>query len=241
MQKIKFFLRPRYDSNSDGLTLVELNLRIDGIENRFSLNYYIPLKNWDRKNKRVIAGKGLPKLEALRMETDLTKLLNKAEDIKKNALEQDDHISLEVFEKRMMSNLQGFDLIQFSKNYVEENPLCWAEATINSYNGLISLLTEIYPLGIFAGDIPTIRQKVEKFLVNNGRGLNTRRKRHKQIKSMISRAMRTYNLRQPYVDPIGETKGNRNFLEPKELKAAIKLYKTGDLQHNLQSTLEQFF
>ncbi len=50
MQKIKYFIRPRYDINADGLTLVELNLRIDGRERRISqettnksLDYFLDL------------------------------------------------------------------------------------------------------------------------------------------------------------------------------------------------------
>src|SRR5690606_16199177 len=97
MQKIKYFIRPRYDSNADGLTLVELNLRVDGQEARISLEYYLQLKFWDRKKREMVARKGLTKSEALRINLELQQYIDRCDEIVRTARMNGEILSLNSF------------------------------------------------------------------------------------------------------------------------------------------------
>lgn len=240
MQRIKFYLLPRYNKNADGLSLMTLNLRIDGIEKRIHLSQYIPEKNWDRKKKALVAGQGLSKLDALKMQASLEKVLEKGRKIVMTAIMNDQYLTHDIFEKSLKNGDSSFNLIKFAEDYIERNPDNWVPTTVHSYQGVVKLWKSVYGKAINQGHLPQIREKLEKAMIANGNCLNTRKKRHRQTKSFIYWAQKEYSLPQPYTDRIGSIKGNRDILEPEELRLAIKAFKNQTLPTNLHETLQQF-
>ena len=165
---------------------------------------------------------------------------DKATIISKEAKRNGEYLTHKCFEKKLFSDHSALNLIAFTEKYMTRNPDQWGKNTKHSYEGLVKLWRGIYASSIDFNDLATIREVMEKAMVKNGNSLNTRKKRHKQTKSMIARAMKEYTISQPYTEPIGEIKGNRNFLDLEELKKAIRLYQSWELPNNLQETLGQF-
>ncbi|AEV34138.1 site-specific recombinase XerD [Owenweeksia hongkongensis DSM 17368] len=241
MQKIKYFIRPRYDINADGFTLVELNLRIDGLETRISLEYYLQLKYWDRKKRVMVAKKGLTKTEALQINLELQGYIDRCAEIVRNARMNGEFLSLQSFESKLWYTGKPLNLIEFTENWIEENPDNNASSSLKTYSKLIGVWKDAFGNTVGLGDIPDIRPKIEKAMLKRKHSLNTRKKNHSKTKSMIKRAIKAgYPITNPYTEPIGGIKGNRNFLNPDELRLAIKIYKRDYLPDHLQKTLKVF-
>lgn len=241
MQKIKYFIRPRYDSNSDGLTLVELNLRVDGQEARISLEYYLQLKFWDRKKREMVARKGLTKSEALRINLELQQYIDRCDEIVRIARMNGEILSLNSFTSRLLCTGKPLNLIAFTEEWIAENPDNLLPGSLNTYTKLIGVWKEAFGKTVAIGDIPDIRTKIEKAMLKRKHSLNTRKKNHSKTQSMILRAIKAgYPITNPYTEPIGGIKGNRNFLSPEELRQAIKMYKRDFLPEHLAHTLKLF-
>ncbi len=241
MQKIKYFIRPRYDINADGKTSVELNLRIDGVEDRLKLEYYIYLKYWNRKKREMVARKGLSKAEALQINLDLEKFIDRCDAIVKDARKTGEHLSHHSFQKKLWYTGEPLNLITFTKNWIDDNPDNLTPDSLNTYTKLIGVWKEAFGACIGLGDIPEIRTKVEKAMLKRKHSLNTRKKNHSKTQTMILRAIKAgYPIQNPYTEPIGTIKGNRNYLSPEELRQAILLYQKDALPVHLQETLTHF-
>ncbi len=241
MQKITYYLKPRSDKRTDGTSLLYLYLRIDGVEKQINTGEHVQRKLWDFK-KRCLKITSKNKASLLEQAIVHEKILDTCRNIIRQAKMTDNHsLTHESFVRELKSSGRTFDLIQFTRDFIAENPLSWSRATVHSYEGLCTILAQAYKSNITATEIPDIRNKMQKYLSQKGDSPNTIIKRHKQIKSMLKRARKAgYLLDDPYEDPIGIIKGHRNYLNLMELQNTIDLFNDRQLPKNLQSTLAQF-
>lgn len=241
MQTVSFFLKPRAFVKEDGSSLIYLHLRIDGVEKQINTGEHVIRKMWDFKKRSLkITGKNKTKL--LQQSLVHEKILETCRGVELKAKIQGIHdLTHESFIRQLKASGKTFDLVGFTREFIAENPLSWARATVHSYEGLCTILTLAYKTTITANDVPDIRDKMQKYLTQKGDSPNTIIKRQKQIKSMLKRARKAgYMLSEPYQDPIGSVKGHRHFLNLVEMKDTIDLYNSHSLPPNLQETLSQF-
>ena len=241
MQSVSFFLKPRAFVKEDGTSLIYLHLRIDGVEKQINTGEHVIRKLWDFK-KRSLKITGKNKTELLKQSLVHEKILDSCRSIALEAKIQGIHdLNHESFVRELKASGKTFDMVQFTRDFIAENPLSWSRATVHSYEGLCTILTQAYKNTITATDVPGIRDKMQKYLSQKGDSPNTIIKRQKQIKSMLKRARKAgFMLPDPYQDPIGSVKGHRHFLNLEELNNTIELYNSNCLPGNLQETLGQF-
>lgn len=241
MQSVSFFLKPRAFVREDGTSLIYLHLRIDGVEKQINTGEHVIRKQWDFK-KRCLKISGKDKTDLLKQSLVHEKILDSCRQIELQAKITGIHdLTHENFVRELKASGNTFDLVAFTRNFIAKNPLSWSRATVHSYEGLCTILTQAYKTTITASDIPHIRERMQKYLSQKGDSPNTIIKRQKQIKSMLKRARKDgFMLPDPYQDPIGTVKGHRHFLNLEEVKDTIELYNSNSLPHNLQATLGQF-
>ncbi len=241
MQLVSFFLKPRAFVKEDGTSLIYLHLRIDGVVKEINTGEHVNRKLWDFK-RRCLKTTGKNKTSLLEQSLVHEKILETCRKISLQAKKIGNHsLTHESFLRELKASGKTFDLIKFTRKFIAENPLSWSRATVHSYEGLCTILTQAYKTTITAGDVPGIRERMQKYLSQKGDSPNTIIKRQKQIKSMLKRARKDgFLLPDPYQDPIGTVKGHRHFLNLEEVKDTIELYNSNSLPPNLQDTLGQF-
>jgi len=240
MQKITFSLKPRTRTRLDGSSALYLILRIDGNRKDIPINQYVPLKNWDSRSQSLKAGKGLSRLAAAEKMVIVESIIRKAKQIIDDAVLSGIPLTHNEFKKRLHTSNKLFELGAFMKEIIDSNPDNWVPDTLRSYRSALKLLEEQFQT-IYLSDIPDFQSRLEKTMVRLGNNPNTRKKRHKQFKTMFNKARESgYNLPDYYLKPIGVIKGHRDFLHVSELNLALNAFHDGLFSHAQNKALRVF-
>ena len=240
MQKITFSFKPRSEARADGSSLVYLIIRIDSKRKDISTNQYVPLKNWDHKKQCLKSDRRLSAVEALEKMRVIESLRQKLKNLIDDAAISGTPLTHRAIELALSRETNVFELTSFMEDYIARNPDNWKETTSHSYRGALAFLKEEFGK-LYLEDITDLQRVAEKALAKRGSNVNTRKKRHRQIKTMLKHARdQGYAIPVVYKSSIGVIKGNRNFLTVSELERAIRFYQDGILKKGEQNSLRLF-
>lgn len=240
MQKISYYLKPRAVAKLDGTSLVYILLRIDGNRKEIPTNLYVPLKNWNRRQRQVVAGKGLSRKAALEYNTKAEKILELCRNIVSECEKGHEFLDVHSFSEKLKSGNNTFEFIGFTRDFIEENPRNWCKSTVKSYQIALNSLEKHFGK-ILASDLENFRSRLEQKLLRAGNSPNTIKKRNQQYKTLLGQARkRGYNLPVVYDEPIGAIKGNRQILTTQELAKTIEYFQDGFLNPAQKNALKLF-
>ena len=240
MQKITYYLKPRAATKLDGTSLVYILLRIDGDRKEIPTNLYVPLKNWNRRKREVVAGKGLSRKDTLVYNTKAENILELCRNIVRDSERNQEHLDVNSFAQKIKTGGGHFEFVRFTREFIRENPRNWSKSTIKSYEGALSLLEKHFGK-VLPSDLKDFRSLLEKRLMQKGNSPNSIKKRNQQYKTLLRQARKKgYNLPEVYDEPIGVIKGNRQVLTTDELSKAIDYYKHGFLNPAQKNALRMF-
>jgi len=240
MQKISISFKPRSVAKADGTSLVYLIVRINSKRKDISTNQYVPLKNWDHKKQCLKPDRRLSQIEALEKMRVLEAIKTKLKTLIDESAINGVHLSHRSIELALNRETNVFELTSFMEDYINANPDNWKEATSHSYRGALGFLKDEFG-ELYLEDVLDLQKKAEKALAKRGANTNTRKKRHRQIKTMLKHARdEGYSIPVVYKSSIGVIKGNRNFLTVSELEKAISFFQDDVLKKGEQNALRLF-
>lgn len=243
MQKFSYQIRMRSYVKGNGCSA--LILRVSCKEGIKDLPTYIdvPANNWCKKQRQVKAGKGLTKTKAGEINLQIAKFLDKMEVMAVELRQSAMPLNINLIERRYHVIEQPFELLAYYRQFLDENPRNLAAATLRMHRDSYKHLQQCYPEGLVMDELKSVYERLEKHLANRKLCLNTRRKHHKQVKSILKRASEHDNLiiENPYRNvTLGIIKGVRTFLELEELERCLDFCFKQKLPYHLQNALEQF-
>jgi site-specific recombinase XerD len=119
------------------------------------------------------------------------------------------------------------------------------KSTLKSYHQALRHLTLCNKCHIITfADMADMPREIEGWMKKADLGMNTRKKTHTRLKSLLREAVTDGHLHQdPYESAqfkIGTIKGDRQSLTAEELKLLMAMYRGGELPDHLQNTLQYF-
>lgn len=241
--KLSYRLTLRSNPNKQGLHQVQADCSLNGIRVRIATDITLPAPIFNQKTQKCVHLPGYPKKEVAALNQQLAEWQQRIDHIFKTAHQR----GLILTKQNFTAMLQGStttDFLTFAHQTIQRK-LALQEITTptaKTYSQALQHLTKLYgPLITFAqlADLP---RQFEGHLKKSGLALNTRKKLHTRLKSLLNEAYRQgLTALQPYQDfPIGTIQGNRVALSEAELRQLFEVYRAQTLPAHLQNTLQYF-
>lgn len=237
----KVIIREDY-IKKDGTVAVALQVIIDRKMFRIPLKLSVKPEQFDKTKGLVKAKAGLSKVEANDMNMIIKRELAKANELGIRARLLDKPLSKKEFMQKFNNFSGRSSFIQFVELEIEKRRDTVGDNTIETYTQMFKKLKKYNPDLLFSQINLEMVEGFEGFLKKQNLSVNTRWKHHKNLCNFINRAIKKeIRIKNPYDSfKVIRGKGTRVFLDKNEIGRLTILYRSKELQGEIQNTLGAF-
>lgn len=241
MQKLYYRIVTRNDRPApDGRCPLVLQAFINKARVRITLGISIDPKQYDEN--RMQCRRNVDPEQAHRINTYLSKIKAKCEDIIFNALNTDQLLTAEKFEEAFQVSAPAGDFLGFMLQEIERAKPGQAPGTIKAWMSTYNHLARFQPkIGFGELSLEFVR-RFDVYLRKLGQDHNYIQKHHRFLRKYILLANRKgKRIPNPYTDfKIREKEKEREYLTAQEVTGLYNLYQAAVLKPHLQRTLRHF-